>query len=119
MQNAWAGGGSDYPVQKISPHIEQNIKRHIIKTKPEEIKEEIFKDSPIEYVGTRTDAFVQVRSDVHWFWLAGGGICLVIGILVAVIILAKITPIGQMITKVWNALVSMFKALLAWKPKGK
>jgi hypothetical protein len=70
-------------------------------------------------VKPKTDSFIKVVSDIHWGWLIAGGICLMIGVLVALIVLSKITPLGQMITKAWNGLAAMFKALIAWKPKGK
>lgn len=66
-------------------------------------------------VKPKTDSFVK---DVPWYWLVGGGVCLVIGALVVTILVAKLTPIGKILTKAWNGLIAMFKALIAWKPKG-
>ena len=85
----------------------------------QELEQATLEKQTTEYVGARTDSFVQVRSDVHWGWLVAGGICLMIGVVVATIVLAKITPVGQMIVKAWNGLKAMFGAIIAWKPKGK
>jgi len=69
-------------------------------------------------VNLQTDSFIQVVSDIHWGWLLAGGVCFVIGALALIILGLKLTPLGGIIAKAWNGLKAMFKALIAWKPKG-
>jgi len=69
-------------------------------------------------VKPKTDSFIQVVSNINPWLLGLGFISLVIGFTVIAILLAKLTPLGKVITKSWNGLLAMFKALIAWKPKG-
>ncbi len=67
----------------------------------------------------KTDSFIQIVSDMHWTWIAGIFVCLVIGLTVVLILVSKLTPLGKMLTKAFNGLKAMFVALIKWKPKDK
>lgn len=106
MENVWAGG-RDFSERQMEQTIEfpvSNVQQATL--------------AHVE-VKPKTDSFVQIISDVHWGWLLGGVVCIVIGGLVVFILLLKLTPLGKIVSKAWNGLAAMFKALIEWKPKGK
>ena len=90
-------GGGDFPIQQ------QTIKKSYVEVPN----------------GVKTDSFIKIVSDIPPWGIWLGVFCLFIGFTVVLILAAKLTPLGQLLTKGFNGLKAMFKALIAWNPKGK
>lgn len=97
---------------------EQQVQQQIYKPVANMKKVEVKKTYAHVETKPKTDGFVQVVSNINPWVLGFGGICLVIGGTVVLVLLAKITPLGKMISKAFRGLLAMFKALIEWRPRG-
>jgi len=112
----YAAPQEDYQIQQQEPIDVPNV----VDMTHDEFHEETGIPQTVAHVEVKpaTDSFVQIVSNVNPWIIAGAVVALVIGILVIVILFLKITPMGKMVSKIWNGLKSMFDALIKWKPKG-